>query len=191
MTERSDLFGRATSSLTGKTAAAARELSGLRSNQDVVFVDVGARAVESKVVRDGVPIGVLHIDPEVLQDVIIDRPVVAFRIVGQSVPPGTPVPQGTTVEVTLARPGSLPVGVVSGVHRDLAGRRVEEVFSAFVTPATRRVLARTAGGPLTAEDEQVVKDVFAQNRVEVGDEPGRDVGAALEALRMLSTFGGT
>lgn len=175
---------------TSKVGEARTAAAGLRSTQDVVFVDVGSRAIESRVVRDGIPIGALKIDPDVLADVVVQRPVVNFRVVGQSIAAGTPVPQGTTVDVTLARPGQLPIGVVTGVHRDLKELTVEEGFSRFVNPATRRVLARTAAGPLSSEDEQTIKDVFRQNDVTVGDEPGRDVGAALETLRMLSTFGG-
>ncbi|WP_380168395.1 hypothetical protein [Jannaschia sp. R86511] len=171
------------------TSGALAKASAVRSTQDVVFIDVGARKIESKVVRDGVPIGVHTVNQDVLKDIIIDRPVVAFRIISQSVPAGTPVPEGTTIEVTMARPGRLPVGVISGVHLDLVRSNVEDVFTPLVTPATRRIVARAAEGALSAADEQTIKDVFA-NVAPVTDEPGKDVGAALETLRMLTTFGG-
>lgn len=171
------------------TARAMAKASAVRSTQDVVFIDVGARKIESKVVRNGVPVGVHRINPDVLKNIIIDRPLVSFRIISQSVPAGTAVPQGTTIEVTMARPGGLPVGVISGVHLDLVERNIEDVFTPLVTPATRRIVARAAEGVLSAADEQTIKDVFA-NVAPVTDEPGKDVGAALETLRMLTTFGG-
>lgn len=166
-------------------------LANLRSNQDVVFVDVGSRKIDSKIIRDGIPIGQHTIDPDILKQIIVDRPIVAFRIVNQSVAAGTPVPQGTTIDVLLARPGNLPLGVVSGVHADLREQTIQETFSRFINPATRRIIARAAEGPLSGEDEQTIKNVFAQNQVEVTQEPGKDVDAALETLRMLTTFGGS
>jgi hypothetical protein len=170
-------------------AGAGAKASGVRSTQDVVFIDVGARKIESKVVRNGVPVGVHQIDPDIFKNVIIDRPIVQFRIIGQSVPAGTAVPQGTTVEVTMARPGGLPVGVVKGVHLSLANEKIEDVFTPLVTPAMRRIVARAAEGALSAADEQAIKDTF-EPVAPVTDEPGKDIGAALETLRMLTTFGG-
>ncbi len=93
--------------------------SKLRSNQDVVFIDVGARQIESNVVRDGIPIAVHDIDPDILNDVVIGEPIILYRIVSQSVKPGTPVPLDTVVDLTLARPNTLPVGIVRGVHEGL------------------------------------------------------------------------
>ena len=182
MTEQS--FNLAKASIAGSP-------SNLRSNQDVVYVDVGSRKIDSLITRDGIPIGQHTIDPEILKRIIVDRPVVAFRIVNQSVPAGTPVPQGTTIDVLMARPGNLPLGVVTGVHLDLREQTVEQNFARFINPATRRVVARAAEGPLSGEDEQTIKRIFAQNQVEVTEEPGKDVDAALETLRMLTTFGGS
>jgi len=175
-----------------------RALSGnlsntLRSNQDVVFIDVGARRIDSNVVRDGLPIGVHTVDPEIFQDIIIDRPVVAFRVVAQTVPPGTPVPQSTAIDVVMARPGNLPVGVITGVLTQVALETVDTAFDRFVAgnADVRHVVARSAQGPLSEADEQIVRTTFTQRGVEITDEPGSDIDAALETLRMLTTFGGT
>src|SRR5690349_16832267 len=110
--------------------AAAR--ANLRSNQDVVFVDVGAKQIESNVVRDGVPIAFHKIDPDVLKEVVIGEPIILYRIVSQSIAPGTPVPLGAAVDLVLARPNNLPVGVVVGVHQDLKAVTIGSAFDRLV-----------------------------------------------------------
>jgi len=175
----------------GAAGAASGAASAFRSNQDVVYVDVGSRRIDSNIVRDGIPIGALAVDPDVFRNVLIDRPIVLFRIVNQSVAPGTPVPQGTTVNVTLARSGNLPLGIVTGVHKDLAGLTIDQTFSRFVNPTTRRIVARLGDGPLSSTDEQAIKDTFAQQQIEITDEPGKDIDSAVQTLKTLTTFGGS
>ena len=173
------------------SGAASGAASAFRSTQDVVYVDVGSRKVDSNIVRDGIPIGALPVDPDALKNIIVDRPIVFFRIVNQSIAPGTPVPVGTTVSVTLARAGNLPLGIISGVHKDLAGLTVNQTFNRFVTPAMKRIVARAGDGPLSALDEQAIKDTFAQQQIEITEEPGKDIDSALLTLKTLTTFGGS
>lgn len=174
------------------TGGARLSASKLRSSSDVVFVDVGARKIESRVVRDGVPIGVHQIDPDVLRDVVIGEPIIGYRIVDQTVPPGTPVPLDTAIDVVMARPGPLPVGIVTGVHADLRQFTIDDAFNRLVAgkPQAQRIVARAAEGPLSADDEQVVRDLFQAADFSIEETPGRDVAAGLETLRVLTTFGG-
>jgi hypothetical protein len=162
-----------------------------RPIQETVFVDVGAKRIDSNVVRDGIPIGVHAVDPERLGSAIVGRPILKVRIVSQSIPPGTPVPQGSSVDVVMANPFELPVGVISGTHVALRESLIGPAFTQFVqnNPQVHRIVARAATGTLAPEDETAVRDLFGQQGVEVTDEPGRDVGAAIESLRVLTTFG--
>jgi hypothetical protein len=165
----------------------------LRGTQDVVFVDVGARRIESRVTRDGVPISAHRIDPQVLRDIVIGEPVIAYRIVDQSVPAGAAVALGTSVDVVMTRGGSLPVGVVAGVHASLKATTIEQAFGRLVAgrPQARRLVARAAEGPLSDVDEQALRDLFQQAQVPIEDIPGRDLDAGLETLRVLTAFGGS
>ncbi|NEA30684.1 hypothetical protein [Streptomyces sp. SID13031] len=171
-----------------KAAAAAK----LRSNQEVVFIEVGARQIESNVVRNGVPISVHEIDPDILNDIVIGEPIILYRIVGQSVRPGTPVPLDTVVDLTLARPDRLPVGIVRGVHESLRQTTISDAFNRLVRgkPQAQRLVVRAAEGPLSAVDEQALKDLFLSGDVTIEqDVPGRDVQASIETLKMLTSFG--
>jgi|tagenome__1003787_1003787.scaffolds.fasta_scaffold20056983_2 hypothetical protein len=174
---------------------ATEAVDALRSSQDVVYVDVGARRIESKVVRDGIPILAQKINEDVLRNVILSRPEVVFRIVSQSIAPGTAVPVGATIDVQVARPGTLPVGMVTGVHAAVADESVDDAFQRLVAhnpPQVRRLVALSAEGPLSAADAQAVRQIFNTADISVDDNvPGQDLTAAVETLRMLVTFGGT
>lgn len=174
--------------LAAASPAAARPA---RAIQETVFVDVGAKRIDSNVVRDGIPIGVFQPDPDVLGGAILDRPILRVRIVSQSVPPGTPVPQGTSVNVVMTSPFHLPVGVIAGTHLALKETPMGDAFTAFVAnnPQVQRIVARASTGTLSAEDETAVRGIFADRGIDVTEEPGRDVGAAVASLRVLTTFG--
>lgn len=162
-----------------------------RSTQDVVFVDVGERKIDSNILRDGVPIAAHTIDTDILNRVVIGEPIIAYRIVGQSVPAGTPVPLDTAIDVIMAQPGGLPVGVVKGVHAELAPLTVAAVYDKLIRghPEAVRLVSRASEGPLSATDEQTLSALFAQADAPISDTPGHDVSAALTTLQMLTTFG--
>jgi hypothetical protein len=163
-----------------------------RSSQSTVFVDVGAKRIDANVIRDGVPVGRHEINHDILDDIIVERPVLRVRVVGQSIAAGTPVPVGTAVNLILAPPGRLPIGVIEGVHLGIRDVFIEDGFERFVAgrPQVKRIVARSVGGTLAPEDEAEVRQIFAEEGVDIADTPGRDVGAAVEALRVLTTFGG-
>jgi hypothetical protein len=173
------------------TAAAASARSGIRSTESTVFIDVGTRKIDANVIRNGIPIGVLRPDEERLSEIIAQRPPLRMRIISQSVAPGTAVPVGTAVNVVLAPSGELPVGIVAGTHVAIRERPIDELFAELVAgnPQVGVILNRAAGGAISTEDEQRVREIFVEKGIDVTDQPGRDVTAAVETLRVLSTFG--
>ncbi len=178
---------RATETLRGANLLSARASSSLP-----VFVDVGSRRIESQIERDGVPIGVLRVNQEVLREHILDRPQLRVKVVSQSVSPGTPIPVGTTVDLVMALPFDLPIGVITGVHRDLRDRLIGIAFTEIVAsnPQVNRIVTHASEGQLSVADIEAVKEIFANIQgAEITDEPGRDINAAVETLRVLKTFG--
>ena len=166
--------------------------SGIRSNQDVVFVDVGSRVIDSNIVRDGIAVGTHTINLDVFNDVIVALPPIRLTVVSQSVAPGTPVPVGAAIDIVMTRPGTLPIGLLQGVLTSLDTVTIQDGFQRFIAskPQTRRIIARAASGTLSNEDEQAVRELFSAENVPLTEVPGHDVAAALETLRVLSTFGG-
>jgi hypothetical protein len=171
--------------------ANATELRTSRLRSDV-FVDLGSTNIISKVSRNGVPIGILQLDPGILDNIIIDKPVLQVKVVRQSVEPGTPVPVGSTISVTLARPGDLPLGVITGIHQALKDRNIAQVFTDLTTgrPEVNGIVTRAIADQITPADTIAVKAIFANAHVEITEEPGHDLTAAIETLKAIKTFGG-
>lgn len=167
--------------------------SAFRTGQDTVFVDVGARRIDANVTRDGLPVGIHQIDQDILGDLIIDRPITRYTIVSQSVPAGTPIAVGTSIDVTITQPGRLPVGVVLGTLTAFRNRTMADAFQGVIAgnPQARRIIARAASGPLSGEDESVVRQIFLNQDVPITEEPGHDIGAALATLNAINAFGGS
>lgn len=182
-----------------RTSLASEAVMGLRASAPVfsmpVFVDVGSRKIDSQVERDGVPIVPLQINPDILKDVVLQRPPLLVKVVSQSVAPGTPVPVGTTVDLVMAPPFKLPVGVVSGVHVGIRDLNIGDAYQQLNVqdPRVSRLVARAASNQLDAADRAEVREIFEAAEIEgieITDEPGRDVNAAVETLKVLKTFGG-
>jgi hypothetical protein len=156
-----------------------------------VYVDVGSRKIESQIERDGVPIGVLAVNQAVLNEAILIRPILQVKVVSQSVAPGTPIPVGTTVDLVMAPPGNLPVGVITGVHDHFKDIKIADAFTALVAdnPLVNRIVTHAAEGQLSSDDTNAVRDIFRNANAEVTDQPGSDINAAVATLAMLKTFG--
>ena len=177
-----------------RAAMAADSLAGFRGAPAPslpVYVDVGSRKIESQIQRDGVPVGVLAVDKDVLDEAILVRPILLVKVVSQSIAPGTPVPVGTTVDLVMAAPGSLPVGVITGVHDHFKDVKISEAYTTLIgdNPLVNRIVTHAAEGQLSPEDTNAVREIFANADAEVTDQPGSDINAAVATLTMLKTFG--
>lgn len=159
-----------------------------------VFIEVGDKRRDAHVVRNGIPLGSYELNPQIFDDFFAGRPRVDLKVVSQSIAAGTPVPEGTTVDLVLAQPGRLPLGVIEGVHRDLVDQEIAATFQSVVGNREhdiRRIVARTEErGALTAQDEQSVREIFRAADLPVTEEAGRTVDAAYNTMRVLLTFGG-
>ena len=181
MTEfRAERFTRDREAPVSRASMAAEAVAGLRASTAVssmpVFVDVGSRKIDSQVERDGVPITPLQINADILKDFVLQRPPLLVKVVSQSVAPGTPVPVGTTVDLVMAPPFKLPVGVVTGCTSG-SGSSPSATRTGGSTCRTRGS-AGSSHGPasnqLDANDRAEVKEIFAAAAIEgseITDEP--------------------
>ena len=162
------------------------------ARESVVYVDVGSRSVESQIARDGIPVAALPINPDRFNDFFGGTPAVEHKIVSQSIRAGTSIAQGTTIHIELAQPGAIPIGIIDGVLLGLVEQPIAEVYANFIEGNTEisRILARTAeSGVLSSVDQVVVEETFEANGFSLTEEPGNDVGAALQTLQAVNIFG--
>ena len=159
-----------------------------------VYVDVGSRKIESRIERDGIPIRVLEVNPDLLKDALVDRTVLRVRVVSQSIPPGTPVPVGTSVNLTMTRPGTLPGRIFPGIHRQLRDLDLADGYQRLIGrtqnfPLVKRILNHAADGRLTAEDTVAVRTIFEGAHLEFDeDNPESNLNTAVTTLAILTTF---
>ncbi len=181
----------AAAALSAEDSIAAMRVSGPLSSLPV-YVDVGSRKIDSQIERNGVPVGVLAVNQAALNEAILTRPILQVKVVSQSVPAGTPVPVGTSVDLVMAPPFSLPVGVIDGVHNAFKEVSIGSAYETLVAdnPLVNRIVTHAAAGQLSAEDSTAVRAIFTKANITVDDEPGTDVNAAVATLAMLKTFGG-
>jgi hypothetical protein len=164
-----------------------------------VFIALGDQATQAAISRNGVTVSPVPIDPNQLQNLHLLPPVFSQRVVTQSIPPGTRVPQGTSVDLVLASPTILPISIVPGVHPGFLGTppggtapyTLAGVYQQFIqnSPALQRVLTRniTAPDPSSA-DGQAIVSALSSLTPPVQDTPG-DVAAAFAGLQAAMTFG--
>jgi hypothetical protein len=161
------------------------------TTESVVFVDVGAKRIEPQILRDGVPVGVFEVDPQIFDPIVAGSKELPLKVFSQKIAPGTSVTLGTAVDITMTVAEALPVGVIAGTHIAVKELQIDQAFQQFVAgkPQVNRIVARAAAGPLSPEDEAAVRELFTAEGVEITDQPGRDVDAAVEVLRVLTIFG--
>lgn len=159
--------------------------------EDVVFVDVGEKVIDSNVIRDGLEVGVFELDHSILDDIIVG-PAVRQVVVRQSIPPGTPVAVGTAVNLTMAPTVTFPAGVITGVLDEVKEVTLGDLHQQYIKgrPETISILAKVGPGDvLPARDEERLIAIFAEEGIEIGEGPGKDVNAAIATLRAANTFG--
>lgn len=170
-------------SFTRVTAERSREAAERRA-----FVDVG-NVFDPQILRNGIPVGVHITNPDVVTP-ILTEPIIGVKVIAQSIAPGTPVPEGTEVNLVLVRAARLPVGVIRGVHEATATLTMDDALARLITgnPLAERLASRAAAGQLTDADRQSVSTLFTDAGIEISTTPGRDVTAAVETLRTLVGF---
>ena len=163
-----------------------------RSTDDVVFVDVGSRVIDSAIIRDGINVGVFDIDDSILDDIIVGRPPVVQRVIRQSIEPGTSVAVGTTVNLVMAPTKNLPTGVINGSLVALAQQPLGTIYADFVrdNATASRILGKVGpGNTLPPTETTQFRELFETQGVVLDDQAGNDVSAAIETLRAAHTFG--
>src|SRR5581483_11253623 len=104
-------------------AARAASVAGLTTSQPIKVIDVSERPAVANVIRNGKQVPAVEVSQTDLQNwlnVGVIGPIEDLRrVVTQSVPPGTRVARNTSVDIVLAEPAIIPVGVLQQPHRAL------------------------------------------------------------------------
>src|SRR5918994_1416777 len=121
-----------TSSRSVAASSKAASLSRRSTEPDTVFVELGQATKSAQIVREGVGVPVLEMDPDILRSVLAGTPRVQAKVVTQSIPAGVSVSPGSTIDVVLAEPERLPASIIQDAHVLLAERTIGEIHERFI-----------------------------------------------------------
>jgi hypothetical protein len=177
----------------GSVAAAEGGTSVVRpAAPSTVFVELGEAAQKAQIARDGVGVPQVKVNADVLSGIIVGRPEFVTKVVSQSVPPGTAVPKGTSIDIVLVQPGFLPTNVFTDTHTGLAGQPIGAVFENFLqnNPELRNVVARNdSPDTLSDADKSAIQAAFAAQNVPLSDTPGQTMEQGFKTLQAAFAFG--
>jgi hypothetical protein len=164
----------------------------------VLMIDVGDQAAQAAITRDGAPVPVIDIPQNNLQNLHLVPPVFSPRVVSQSVPAGTRVPQGASVDLVLASPFILPISIIPKIHPYFLGPAgqapftLAQVYTQFIqnNAGMRGVLTRNTTAPdISSADGQAIVQAFQALSPPVTLSSPDDVAGAFTALQAAMTFG--
>jgi hypothetical protein len=163
-----------------------------------VVIDIGDQATQAAITRNGAPVPIIAIPPDNLQIVHLVPPVFSPRVVSQTIPAGTRVPQGTSVDLVLASPTILPMSIIPGIHPYFLGPggqspySLSQVYTQFVqnNAGMQGVLTRNTTAPdISSADGQAIVQAFGALSPAVTLATPDDMAGAFAGLQAAMTFG--
>jgi len=158
-------------------------------------IEIGEEPVKSTIVRHGTVVATPAID--ILKvDALIDKlvplePENSPRVVRQSVRPGTRVPKGTAIDLVLAPPKDLNIGIIAEAHQDLTARPMTAVTAVVNNPAVLAILDKyDDSAKITDADKAALTQAAAPLDISVENDPQskRSAGALFNALKGARAF---
>ncbi|MEM8960451.1 MAG: PASTA domain-containing protein [Acidobacteriota bacterium] len=158
-----------------------------------VVIDVGAKIEAPQVIRDGFEVPSIGFDADRFDDFIGRQPVFRTRVIKQSIPAGTPIRVGTTIDLVTTSGLGIPGGVFAGGHLAFDQKTLGEINEEILAPNApiRDLLIRKANlDDLDDDDRQTLRVALGDN-VEIDEsDPKRSLGAAFLSLRTAFAFTG-
>lgn len=163
-----------------------------RVDTQTIAVDVGASTTKAEISRGGFTIAEIPVKIEGITSFLDDRPVVATKVVTQSITPGTAVAIGTAIDLVITSTADLPVRVVPGIHKAFEADTMASLHEKFASDTRVRDILRTKSTPadLTGDDIASLTTALADQHVTVGTNVDETVASAFTALQAAFTFQG-
>jgi hypothetical protein len=176
-----------------KIAAAA--LAGAATPTPVRVIDLSEKSLKPNIVREGAQVPVVTLDPDLLKQIVRPDTIIdareAARVVSQSVPPGTRVKKGATIDLVLAARFQIPVSVIAGAHRDLAPQNLDQINKGLLADPIVAELVKKFEKPedVPAEQRAALEGKLKSGGVTLDPaDPSRTYAAAFNTLKGASAF---
>lgn len=160
-----------------------------------LVLEVSAAPAKAKVVREGYQVPPVGLNKQAA-DFFIDNlrpldPKQTPRVVTQSIPAGTKVTRGTTVDLVLAPPSDIPFDIFDNVHKDLKQRSVSDLVDTMLQNTTVRQTLLKYDKPedVPTADKALLQAEFNKVQVTIDEaQPDTGFAAAFNSARGALAF---
>jgi hypothetical protein len=166
--------------------------AGVPGYTNVQVIEVGELPAVNLIVREGQEVRSPALDLARV-DAYVDRaqPIHKYslpRVVSQGVKAGTRVAKGSVVDLTLAPPTDVSLGLIKNSHQDLEAWTVPQI--AFALQQHRTLLDRKAtAAELTPQEKEQVISTFVQYEITIDEqEPGFTFDNLYQAMQGARAF---
>jgi hypothetical protein len=163
---RSDVNPRIAAVAASAAPRSSVQASASAQRAQTVFVDVSQAATRADISRGGFALGEVAVNPGLLASFLDGLQIVQTKVVSQSIATGTAVARGTTIDIVLANPSTIPVNVVPGVHSAFSDLTMAQLNDRFATNTAIKDIVRTttsAGDLTTAQRDTLTTALQAAN----------------------------
>ena len=160
-----------------------------------VLIDLSPQPALAKVVREGFAVPAVALNPAKANFFIDNLALIDVRqeprVVSQSVPAGTKVLPGQSVDLVLALTRDIPIGIFELPHRDLRDKALNVLTDGLLQDTTVRqtLLKYTSPAEVPVAEKTALVAQFSQQGIHV-DETSADTGfaAAFNTARSALAF---
>jgi len=156
-------------------------------------IEVAGVQLQKAIVRNGTEVvGPTVNDSKV--DAYVDKlvPVTRFnvpRVLSQSVPAGTSVVKGTSVDLVLVPPADVNLGLFDDSHLDLQTRTIADLAPILDDSQVSLILNKYSDAASVSQaDKEILTGKLASAQVNVNDSAGRTFNQAFNSLKGAQAF---
>lgn len=157
-------------------------------------IEVSNAVAAPLVVRGGKEIVAPSVNVQRVADLLGQAPTVGriaiARVVSQSIPPGNRVPKGTPVDLVLMPAGQIPIGIVDNVHRDLANKSIQDVYSTLTNSAVVNIVDKYESADTVSAADKAAFTTAVANIMTINDQSSdTSFATAFQSMKSLQAFG--
>ena len=160
-----------------------------KAASNVEFVDLSEAPAKARIVRQGYDVPAVKVDARRVDQFVGDLAQIPTRdlprVVSQSIPGGTKVAAGTSVDLVLAPRTTIPFDIFEAVHADLSNKTLDAIDAVYADAAARKtLLTYETAAEVPASEKTHLVATLQEAGVSVDDSnPARTFAMAFDSAR--------
>jgi hypothetical protein len=161
----------------------------------IKVIDVSDKPLKPNVVRQGKQVPAVALDPRIVDTLlgpeVIITPGQAPRVVSQSVPAGTKIAKGASIDISLAPRTTIPIDVITGFHPGFAGTNIGGIVDTILSnrQVSDAVLDFDTAAEVPEATRAAIRTTLQGSNIGIDDaDPARSFDAAVRTLKGAAAF---